>query len=198
MQRTATHSALSLDSGSFTRSLPGKIVLGLAATLVVAAAAHISFPLPFTAVPLTLQPLAVLGVGLVFGPVGGFLVMLAYLAEGAAGLPVFSPHPGLGGVAQIIGPTGGYLMSYPFVAALTGGLVRALRTRIPAFAAAAFACSAAVCLLYACGAGWLVISLHLSLYAAWIQGILPFLPGEAVKVLAASGIYSALARPRAA
>src|ERR1700749_5039108 len=111
MQTALPQSNTSLSTAEFTRSIPGKIVLGLAATLVVAAAAHISIPLWFTPVPLTLQPLAVLGVGLAFGPVGGFAVMLAYLAEGACGLPVFSPA-GPGGIAQIIGPSGGFLMAY--------------------------------------------------------------------------------------
>jgi biotin transport system substrate-specific component len=198
MQRVSTSYAYAAEPHPFARSLPGKVVLGLAATLAVAVAAHISFPLPFTEVPLTLQPLAVLGVGLAFGPVGGFLVMLAYLAEGALGLPVFSPQ-GPGGVAQLVGGSGGYLMSYPLVAFLTGGLTRLLqKVRMPAFAAAAVGCTAAVVLLYLSGAGWLAFTRHLSLYAAWIQGVLPFVPGEIVKILAAAGIYSALARPRSA
>ena len=200
MQPTSTHTAPALPSTnfrSFAASFPGKVILGLAATLVVAAAAHVSFPLPFTAVPLTLQPLAVLGVGLALGPVAGFFTMLAYLAEGAVGLPVFSPH-GLGGTAQLFGPTGGYLMSYPLVAAIAGGLTRALQGRMRPFAAAAIACGAAIVLLYTCGAGWLMTLAHLSTRGAWMQGVLPFLPGEIVKVFAAAGIYSALARPHRA
>ncbi len=195
MQPTSTFPAYTLEATSFTKSVPGKLLLGVAATLVVAIAAHISFPLPFTLVPLTLQPLAVLGVGLAFGPVGGFLVMLTYLAEGAAGLPVFSPTPLTpGGIAHLVGPTGGYLMSYPLVAALAGGLTRLLRPHLHAFLAAAIACSAAVLLLYTCGAGWLMFLTHLSLPVAMTQAVLPFLPGEIVKIMAASGIYSAFAR----
>lgn len=195
MHRSSLQTAYTFQNPSFAATVPSKMLLGLGATVVVALAAHVSFRLPFTLVPLTLQPLAVLGVGLVFGPVGGFLTMLAYLTEGAAGLPVFSPG-GLGGVAQIVGPTGGYLMSYPLVAAVTGGLLRILRYRAPAFAVAAAACTAAVVLLYLCGAGWLMSLTHLSVRAAWVQGVLPFIPGEIVKILAAAGLYSALARPR--
>jgi biotin transport system substrate-specific component len=177
----------------FTRSIPGKVVLGLAATLVVAAAAHVSIPLWFTPVPLTLQPLAVLGVGLALGPVAGFLTMLAYLAEGALGLPVFSPV-GPGGVAQILGPTGGYLMAYPLVAFIAGAITRGLQVKLPRFAAAAIACTAAMVVLYVCGAGWLMNLLHLSTRQAWIEGVAPYLPGEAVKVVAASGLYNTLTR----
>lgn len=195
MQRTSTPSMYVFEATGFAATLPGRILIGLAATLVVALAAHVSFPLPFTAVPLTLQPLAVLGIGLALGPVGGFLTLLAYLAEGAAGLPVFSPGPAAaGGVAQLVGPTGGYLMSYPLVAMLAGGLTRALRPRGSAFAAAVVACGAAVFVLYACGAGWLMRFAHLSPYGAWVGGVAPFLPGEVVKILAAAGVYSAFDR----
>jgi biotin transport system substrate-specific component len=180
---------------SVSSTLPGKLALGLAATAVIALAAHIAFPLWFTPVPFTLQPLAVLGVGLAFGPVGGFLTLIAYLAEGACGLPVFSPT-GLGGVAQLLGPTGGYLLAYPLVAAIAGGLSRALAKRLSLFLAAALACTAATTLLFLAGAGWLMALTHLSLRATWIAAIAPFLPGEAIKIVVAAGIYSTLRQPR--
>ena len=194
--QTAIRQSFSTTFDGFTSSIPGKVVLGLGATLVVAAAAHVSIPLWFTPVPMTLQPLAVLGVGLALGPIAGFLTMLAYLAEGALGLPVFSPVVGLGGVAQIVGPTGGYLMAYPLVAFIVGAITRGLQGKLPRFAAAAIACTAAVVLLYACGAGWLKFERHLSMQAAWMAGIVPFLPGEAIKIVAASGLYSTFARAR--
>jgi biotin transport system substrate-specific component len=193
--QTALTNRLSLSQArSFSATLPGRIVIGLAATVVIALAAHVAFPLPFTPVPFTLQPLAVLGVGLALGPVGGFLTLLAYLAEGACGLPVFSPT-GLGGVAQLIGPTGGFLMAYPLVAAIAGGLSRILSRRLALFAAAALACTAATMVLFICGAGWLMSIAHLTPRAVWIAAVAPFLPGEAIKVLAAAGIYSTLRRP---
>lgn len=179
---------------TFAATIPGRILIGLAATVVVAAAAHIAFPLPFTPVPFTLQPLAVLGVGLALGPVDAFFVMLAYLAEGVCGLPVFAPSALGGGVAQLLGPSGGFLMSYPLVASLAGGLTRRLRSITPAFAAALVACTAAIVLLFFSGAAWFIHFTHHSLYATWIGAVAPFLPGEAVKVLAAAGIYSTLSR----
>ena len=192
---TAIRQSFSTSLDGFASSIPGKVVLGLSATLVVAAAARVSIPLWFTPVPMTLQPLAVLGVGLALGPVAGFLTMLAYLAEGALGLPVFSPT-GIGGVAQIVGPTGGYLMAYPLVAFIVGAMTRGLQWKLPRFAAAAIGCTAAVVFLFACGAGWLKFEAHLSMHAAWLAGVVPFLPGEAIKIVAASGLYSALARAR--
>jgi biotin transport system substrate-specific component len=193
---TATANRITSLSG-FTSTVSGRILLGLAGTLVVAAAARIAIPLPFTPVPLTLQPLAVLGIGLALGPVAGFLTMLAYLAEGSLGLPVFSPT-GPGGVLQLLGPTGGYLMAYPLVAFIAGGVVRFLahtRThRAPQFLAAALACTAGVVVLFSVGAGWFMHYAHHSLHATWLGAVVPFLPGEAIKILAAAGIYSALSR----
>jgi biotin transport system substrate-specific component len=177
-------------------SLPGKLAIGIAATAVVAAAAHVSIPLPFTPVPLTLQPLAVLGVGLALGPVAGLLAMLTYLAEGALGLPVFSPT-GPGGLAQLLGPTGGFLMAYPFVAAIAGGLTHTLAARIPRFLAAAIGCTVAVALLFISGAGWLMHLAHLSTHAVWVAAVAPFLPGEAIKICIAAGTFRAISRSRA-
>ena len=176
MQTALTQPNGSAIPAGFTQTIPGKITLGLAATLVVAAAAHVSIPLWFTPVPLTLQPLAVLGVGLALGPVAGFLTMLAYLAEGALGLPVFSPIAGPGGVAQIAGATGGYLMAYPFVAFIAGAVTRVLQARTPRFVAAAVGCTLAVALLFICGAGWLMYSHHLTRNSRGWKALFRFSP----------------------
>ena len=90
------------------RTVAGKAFLAVGATAFVALCAHISVPLYFTPVPLTLQTLAVILIGLTLGPALGASAMVLYLAEGAMGLPVFSPH-GPGGIAQLLGPTAGFL-----------------------------------------------------------------------------------------
>jgi|HubBroStandDraft_1064217.scaffolds.fasta_scaffold19390_5 biotin transport system substrate-specific component len=194
MQTVLTNRFGPSQARAFGSTIPGKLTLGLAATVVIALAAHISFPLPFTPVPFTLQPLAVLAVGLAFGPVGGFLTLLAYLAEGACGLPVFSPA-GPGGLAQLFfGPTSGYLLSYPLVAAIAGGLTRVLERRIPSFSSAFLGCATATVLLFLAGAAWFMAFTHLPLRAVWIASVAPFLPGETIKILAAAGVYSTLRR----
>lgn len=176
---------------SFTKRASSRVLLCLAATLVVALAAHIVFPLPFSPVPFTLQPLAVLGVGLALGPFAGAAALLAYLAEGAVGFPVFSPT-GLGGIAQLLGPTGGYLLAYPLVAFTCGLLSQQFSKRFSRFSAAVLACSLATVLLFAFGCSWLAFQMHLNFKTALLAGVVPFLPGEAVKVLAAAGVYRAL------
>jgi len=119
--------------------------------------------------------------------------MLAYLAEGAMGLPVFSPT-GLGGLAQLMGPTGGFLMAYPLVAAIVGGLARGLTGRLARFLAAFVAGNVAMAVLFLSGAGWFMQYTHHSLYAVWVGAVAPFLPGEFIKVLVAAGVYSTLSR----
>jgi biotin transport system substrate-specific component len=100
-------------------------ILGFA--VAVAAASQIAVPLPFTPVPITLQPMLVILAGLWLGPLAGAASMLLYLAAGAAGLPVFTPM-GAPGIARFFGPTGGYLLAYPAAAFVTGLLARRTTT----------------------------------------------------------------------
>lgn len=195
MPTVATQTFRSETLTNLSATLPGKILIGFGATLFVAAAAHVSIPLPFTPVPLTLQPLAVLGVGLALGPIGGFLTMLAYLAEGAIGMPVFSPT-GPGGMLQLLGPTGGFLMAYPVVAAVVGGITQWLSKRLSKLTAALVGGHVAMALLLFTGAAWLMALAHLSSHQVLTAAVLPFLPGEIVKVFVAAGIYSTLTKAR--
>ncbi len=96
------------------------VALVLAGSLLVALSAQIQVVLPFTVVPITGQTFAVLLVGAALGSHRGALAMVVYLAEGAAGLPVFSG--GACCLPWLLGPTGGYLLSYPLVAGLVGAL----------------------------------------------------------------------------
>jgi biotin transport system substrate-specific component len=161
------------------------IVVG--ASLFVALCARVTLPL--VPVPLTLQNFGVLLVGLVLGPRRGFAALVLYLAEGAAGMPVFNPA-GAGGIAQLLGPTGGYLMAYPFVAALAGfWLDRGRRT----FVRAAVSGVLAEILLFAVGLAWLAIWAG-SFKKALLYGFYGFVFAEVIKVLLAAGIAIRLKR----
>lgn len=189
-ERVAAQSFLELapnDRGAWV--LARRLGLMLAGSLAIAAAAHVAIPLPFTPVPFTLQPLAVLLVGMLFGPALAFTTVALYLVEGAAGLPVFQPL-GMGGVAQLAGPTGGFLLAYPFVATLTSWLYRTLRFDSD-FGRAVTAGTVGTSLLFLVGAIRLASVLHLGIYATLLAAVVPFLPGEMVKVLAAAGCTSA-------
>jgi len=176
-----------------SRTWTGKVSLAVGATAFVALCAHISFPLYFTPVPVTLQTMAVILVGLVLGPSLGAAAMLLYLAEGAMGLPVFSPH-GLGGIAQLLGPTAGYLFSYPLAAAAAGSVVRAVRVGQSKLAAAVLAGICASVFFFAMGAGWFAHLFHLNFVAACRLSVVPFLPGEVLKIAAAATTYASLNR----
>jgi len=161
-----------------------QIALVVGASLFVALCARVTIPLP-TPVPLTLQNCGVLVVGLLLGSRRGFAALALYLAEGAAGLPVFNPM-GPGGILQLLGPTGGFLMAYPFVAALAGFLMERGRKT---FANAAVAGTAAEILLFAGGLSWLAIWTG-SIQTAFRIGLYWFVFAEIIKVLLAAGVAS--------
>ncbi len=175
------------------RSLSGKLILAVAASAFVAVCAHVIVPLGFTPVPLTFADLAVLLVGLALGPVTGFMALAMYLAEGACGMPVFSPL-GAGGVAQLMGHTGGYLIAYPFAAAIAGSISQTLGKVTSRFLGGLVASALASTTLMLAGTVWLGFFAHLSAQTAFTLGAAPFLPGQMVKVVAAAGIFASLRR----
>ena len=162
-----------------------QIAIVVAASLFVAVCARFSLPIPGTPVPLSLQNFAVLLVGLSLGSRPGFIALALYLAEGAAGLPVFSPV-GAPGILRFAGPTAGYLIAYPLVAALTGSIFeRGKQT----FARAISAALLGELLLFACGVSWLYVLTH-SLARAIAFGLYWFIFAEVMKVMFAARIAS--------
>jgi len=151
------------------------VALGAAA---VAAAAQVAVPLPGTPVPMTLQPLAVLLVGGLLGPALGATSMVLYLALGAAGLPVFTPH-GLPGLARLVGPTGGYLLAYPVAASAVGKLAGGADARH--WGRLILGVGAGLVLIHLGGLAQLVILTH-SLRDALQLGTVPFVVGDLVKL----------------
>jgi len=175
---------------SRSHALARNFAVVVGASLFVVLCAHITLPLPFTPVPLTVQNFAVLLVGLVLGSRRGFAALALYLAEGAIGLPFFNPT-GPGGIAQLLGPTGGYLIAYPVVAFLAGWLwERGSR----GFTRALLASVAAEIVLFAGGVSWLMVIAHAPFVQAAAFGLYPFLFAEIIKVMAASGAASRFRR----
>jgi len=161
-----------------------QVALIVGASLFVALCAHITIPLmPLTPVPLTVQNLAVLLVGLLLGSRRGLAALLLYLVEGISGLPVFNPT-GPGGIAQLFGVTGGFLLAYPLVAFVAGYLFeRGSKT----FARAAVAGIVAEAVLFAGGLSWLYLFTHSLAKAAYL-GLYWFIAAEVIKVMLAAGI----------
>ncbi len=153
-----------------------EVALVLGASVLIALAAQIAIPIPFTPVPLTLQPLAVLMVGIALGSRRGASAAALYLIEGFSGLPVFAQ--GHGGPLWLIGPTAGYLCSYPFAAFVAGwfsergwgnNIARALCGMLVALA-----------VIYAGGWSWLAVLSGPR--AAFTMGIVPFVVADIIKV----------------
>jgi biotin transport system substrate-specific component len=156
--------------------------IAVAGTVFLAVCSHVTLPLPWSLVPLNLQPFGVVLLALLFGPTMGAVTAALYLLEGAAGMPVFSPH-GLGGLAQLLGPTGGYLMSYP-LAAFVAGKLASRRSFFQSLGAAV----AGDVLVLACGTIWLTLLMHLTSRAGFMAGAAPFLAGDFLKCVAAAGM----------
>lgn len=187
-------------SNSSTHQLvwPRRVGIVLAGSALVAVCSHIALPLYFTPVPLTLQPFAVLLLGLLLAPRMAAATLTAYLAEGAMGLPVFTPSA-LSGIAHLIGPTGGYLLSYPLAAALVALLWRRDASGRAAgrdFIAALWSAAAGNLLILSCGAVWMALWLHASARVVLTESVLPFLPGDALKVIAAAALAAGWMRLR--
>ena len=188
--------ALPQSSRSLEWAKQAGIVIG--ASLFVALCARVTVPLPFTPVPLTMQNFGVLAVGLMLGSRRGFAALALYLAEGAAGLPVFSPSILGGGIAQILGPTGGFLMAYPLVAFVAGWVYEktthetAIQEKSAAgssrrFAWAALSSIAAELVLFAGGLSWLALQTQ-SIAMAIRLGLYWFIFAEVIKVLMAAAV----------
>ena len=167
-----------------------KLMLVVGGSLAVGLGAQITVPM--VPVPMTLQTLVISVIGLTFGARLAALALLAYLAEGAIGLPVFAD--GGFGLAKLVGPTAGYLWGFVGMAFLTGYMVEhglnrgVLRLFIAAFVPATLLFVPGVLVL------WGVTSLDLA--GAFKAGALPFLVGDVVKSLLAAlivtGAWSAL------
>ena len=156
-----------------------KIGLVLTGSLFIALAAQVS--VPFFPVPLTLQTLAILIVGLTFGSRLGAATLLAYLAEGAMGLPVFA---GAQGAASLVGPTAGFLYGFVAMAWLAGLAVeRGIARGLVSTALVGVAVSA---LLYIPGLAWPALVMGKALPDLWAYWMAPFLLGDVVKAVIAA------------
>lgn len=166
----AVASRWDLQLASIARDVP--IVITGTCLMVLAAKTQI----PFWPVPMTLHTLAVMAFAVALGPRMAVSIFAAYLALGAAGLPVFSGSPERGvGLAYMLGPTGGYLAGYLAASWLVGTLARGRR-----LAGQVLAMLSGLALVYAAGLAWLAWFVPVSQLAA--VGLWPFLLGDLLKL----------------
>lgn len=156
------------------------ILVILSGSWLIALAAQLSIPLPFSPVPITAQTFAVLLVGALAGQRLGSLSVAAYLAQGLAGLPVFAG--GTSGLSRLLGPSGGYLLGFWAAAYLVGSLAERGWTR--QVRGTLLAMLAGNLVIYLCGLPYL--SLFVGVEKALVAGFYPFLVGDVIKILLAT------------
>lgn len=165
------------DAGDLSQSRALRVVVGILAFVVaMVASAYVAVPVPWSPVPLTLQPLVALLAGAVLGPAAGATAMATYVGLGTAGAPVFAG--GMAGLPWLVGPTGGYLMAFPVAALVVGlvggpgaGSVRLLGALLLGLA-----------VIYLGGLGQLAVLTGAGPKELVAIGVLPFVAGDLVKV----------------
>ncbi len=154
----------------------------LVVSMLLALSAYISIPLPFTPVPVTMQPLAVLLVGGFLGRKMGTLAVITYLAEGAMGLPVFSS--GAAGMLCFFGPTGGYLLGFIPAAFIVGWC--ADHNWFGRLALVSLSVSIGHLVIFSCGLAWLGQFVGYSQVLSF--GLYPFAIGAILKTAVAAAV----------
>ena len=170
---------VSLMTPSVATSAVTKAALVVFGSMLLAVSAQ--FKIPLYPVPVTGQTLVVLLIGMTYGPRLGGITMAAYLFEGALGLPVFAG--GAAGATVLMGPTGGYLFGFLLASVSLGylaerGMGRTVVSTIAAMVIGNF-------VIYLCGAMWLANFIGFD--QAIAAGVLPFLYGDALKLVVAAG-----------
>lgn len=166
------------------------MLLTMAALLCALCAVLSQIQIPIPPVPISLSLLAVHLCGALLGRRWGAAAVCCYLALGAAGLPVFAGFAG--GVSVLFGPTGGFLFGYVLCAWMIGAITDRFgfsrRTLIFAMTLGTLAC-------YALGAAWFVLITGSSLGAALAACVLPFIPGDMLKIVLAVTLCLRLEKP---
>jgi biotin transport system substrate-specific component len=151
-------------------------MLVIGGSLLIALCAQLSFYLPVSPVPVTMQTFAVILTGALLGSKRGVMSIAAYLTEGALGLPVFAG--GKMGLVILMGPTGGYLLGFLAAAFLTGYLAERGWDR--KYWTMALAMTLGTALIFIFGLAWL--SIVLTDAPVLKIGLYPFIPGAILKI----------------
>ena len=146
-------------------------------TAIICVLSPISIPIPVSPVPISLATFAVMLAGCLLGARRGSICVILYLLIGICGIPVFSAYGA--GIGKVLGPTGGYLIGYIPLVILTG--LAFSRFSNPVFQGLFTVAATAV--LYLLGTAWLALSAHLTFPQALMMGVIPYIPGDLVKII---------------
>jgi len=157
---------------------------GLVIVFSLFIAASAQFTIPIGAVPITGQTFAVLLTGALLGSRLGAAAVIAYLIEGAVGLPFFAG--GGGGILRFLGPTAGYLVAFPAAAFITGAFAEHGWDKRYESAMAAMAIGSAI--IFLGGWAWYAVLTNTPPVAAFKLAVLPYLIGDVVKIALAAAV----------
>lgn len=158
-------------------------IIGIASfVLLTALGAYVYIPLGFTPVPITLQTFFVLSSGAILGRRLGPISQITYIILGVTGLPMFLS--GSFGLAYLLGPTGGYILGFVIASYVIGKLLQNNDSLISIVTALIIG----EAIILSLGAGWLWVGLRFSLTKAFYLGVIPFIPGDIIKIIVASFI----------
>ena len=178
MSQNETSGTVAVDNQKIRTKQMVLIALMTAVTCVLG---PLSIPLPFSPVPISLTNFAIFLAIFVLGMKSGTISFIIYLLLGAVGVPVFSSFRG--GFQVLAGPTGGYLIGFIFLALIMGfALEHFDRKLVPTIIGMII--GMAVC--YAFGTVWLAKLLSLSFKEGLMMGVIPYLPGDAAKIIIAA------------
>jgi len=172
-----------LQPSTKIRSIFYNIALVLCGSVLLILSAKTTILLPISPVPITLQTLVVLSLGTLFGSKRGVAVVLAYIAEGAIGIPVFAK--GGSGIAYLLGPTGGYLLGFVLAAFIVGYLAERGWDR--SFFRITISMLIASSSIYILGISWLAHFVG-GITRAIQVGFVPFVVGDLIKIALVAGI----------
>lgn len=178
MSQNETSGTVAVDNQKIRTKQMVLIALMTAVTCVLG---PLSIPLPFSPVPISLTNFAIFLAIFILGMKNGTISFIIYLLLGAVGVPVFSSFRG--GLQVLAGPTGGYLIGFIFLALIMGSALDHFdRKLVPTIIGMII--GMAVC--YAFGTVWLAKLLSLSFKEGLMMGVIPYLPGDAAKIIIAA------------
>ena len=148
---------------------------------LICALGPFTIPLPFSPIPLSLTHLPVFLSLYLLGWRSGTISYLIYLLIGLIGMPVFSGFAG--GLGKLAGPTGGYLLGFIFMTVISGMIIEKTNGRfLPSIIGMAFG----NIIVYLFGTGWLCLQMNLGLKEGFVLGVIPYIPGDLLKIIAAA------------
>ena len=159
---------------------------------VLTVCSWVTIPIPFSLVPITLGTMGAALAGTVLGPGKGCASVIIYLTLGAMGIPVF--HGFTGGLGVIAGPTGGYLIGYISIALIAGIVTKEKDGREPSAVKTAIEAALGILSCYVLGTAYYIFLTHTGIGSALMLCVIPFLPGDALKIAAVCFLTKPLRR----